>query len=170
MSVKLMHRPASDIVLMSVMLMLVLVLMLIISHPGPLCWTPSSSQTSTCSIQIQKGQTPSKGRVLSLLFDKLLTSDATLAALTSTSSRRLLSQSPVSARPFEASQQAQHDPAATLHYLRRHLLVSTWHMRVQDSSIVMLLTGRAQVVLHTQQAACYTEPAVVSVPALAALP
>lgn len=45
--------------------------------------------------------------------------------------------------------------------LRRHLLVSTWHMRVQGSSIVMLLTGRAQIVLHTEQAACYTEPAVV---------
>lgn len=57
-------------------------------------------------------------------------SDATAHAgalapdLTSTSSRRLLSQSPVSARLSEASQQAQRDPAATLHYLRRHLLQS----------------------------------------------
>ncbi|DBA93931.1 TPA: hypothetical protein ACH3X3_013969 [Trebouxia sp. C0006] len=44
-------------------------------------------------------------------------------ALTSTS-RRLLSQPSVSARLSEASQQAQHNPAATLQYLRRHLLQS----------------------------------------------
>ena len=120
---------------------------------------------------LKRGQPPSKGTCLAaLLFDVVLTTAALLADLTSTSSRRLLSQSPVSARLSEASQQAQRDPAATLHYLRRHLLVSTWPMHVQDSSIVMLLTGRAQLVLHTQFAICYTEPAVVSVPALAALP
>lgn len=119
---------------------------------------------------LKRSQPPSKGTCLSLLFDVVLTTAALLAALTSTSSRRLLSQSPVSARLSEASQQAQRDPAATLHYLRRHLLVSTWPMHVQNSSTGMLLTGRAQLVLHTQFATCYTEPAVVSVPALAALP
>jgi len=85
-----------------------------------------------------------------LLFDVVLNGDALLAALTSTSSRRLLSQSPVSARLSEASQQAQHDPAATLHYLRRHLLVSTLHMRVQGSSIALLSTCRGWLLLHTQ--------------------
>ncbi len=97
---------------------------------------------STCSYQIQKSQSTVQRHMLvfafqcgaeSLLLDVVLTSDALLAALTSTS-RRLLSQPSVSARLSEACQQTQHNPAATLQYLRRHLLVSTWHMRMQQSS------------------------------------
>jgi len=99
---------------------------------------------------LKSGQTPSKGTFLSLLSDVLLTNNALLAALTSTS-RRLLSQPSVSARLSEASQQAQHNPAAMLHYLRRHLLVSTWHMRMQHSSMALLLKAEPSLcVIHNK--------------------
>ncbi|DBA90394.1 TPA: hypothetical protein ACH3X1_003668 [Trebouxia sp. C0004] len=72
-------------------------------------------------------------------------------ALTSTSSRRLLSQSPVSARPSEASQQAQHEAAVTLHYLRRHLLQSATSSSNSSSNGTLpgVLPGERLVVTST---------------------
>ena len=123
MSMKLKHRPASDEVIMSVMLMLCDA-----DRTSP--WR-SSSHSFHVSVEHllssnSKGiRPPQKAHSCNVV----LISDALLAALTSTS-RRLLSQPSLSARLSEASQQAQHNPAATLQYLRRHLLVSTWHMPV----------------------------------------
>ncbi|KAL0042483.1 hypothetical protein WJX79_001296 [Trebouxia sp. C0005] len=69
-------------------------------------------------------------------------------ALTSASSRRLLSQSPVSVRPFEGSQHAQHVPAAML---RRHLLQSETSSSNSSSNGTLpgVLPGERLVVTST---------------------